>query len=103
MAWFRSKYVQLLERENARLLEENRKLLNTVLPRLGYDPLDPRAEQKPPQINKKNRRPSFYQWAVGKMRDASKVPTEIVLPRPDRKGQNGDASKPAENVQAGRS
>jgi hypothetical protein len=79
-----------LERENERLLQENRKLLNTVLPRLGYDPLDPRTEQAPPKIGPKNRRMSIQQWVVAKMRAAAKERTEIVLPRPDRKEPNAN-------------
>lgn len=96
MIWWRGKYVQLLERENARLLEENRRLLNIIMPRLGYEPPD-QPEKKPPG-QPKSRRLSPLQWAVKKMRDARKLPTEVVLenvPRPERKETDGHAVQSA--------
>ena len=88
MAWFRSRYVQLLERENERLLQENRKLLNLIMPRLGYDALDAPPKKELPTATKKHRM-SWGQWTVKKAREALSTPREILLPRPDRKEPDG--------------
>ena len=93
MVWYRSRYTQLLEAENARLLEENRRLLNIIMPRLGYEPPD--QPEKKPAGKPKARRMSINQWVVAKMRDALKTPSEIVLPRPDRKETDGNPVQPA--------
>ena len=87
--------MQLLERENARLLEENRRLLNIIAPRLGYEPLD--QPEKKPAGKPKARKLSIQQWAVSQMRKANLIPTVFAdLPRPERKKEhNGDADKPA--------
>jgi hypothetical protein len=96
MAWWRGRYVQLLERENQRLLEENKKLLGTILPRLGYDPLEQPEKVKPKPAK---RRFSMQQWAVAQMKKANLIPTVFAdLPRPDRKEHNGVADKPAANA-----
>lgn len=90
MAWWRGRYVQFLEKENSRLQEENRKLLGTILPRLGYDALDP-VEKKPAKPAK--RRFSVQQWAVAQARKANLIPTVFAeVPRPDRK--EADVVKP---------
>lgn len=95
MAWWRSKYVQHLEAENARLIEENRRLLNVMMPRLGYEPLDPEA--KPPVQQPKKRSLTPLQWAAKKMAESRKTPTEILIgvPRPKREETNGKPSQPA--------
>lgn len=94
MAWYRSRYVQFLEAEVARLQERERLLLNRVMPRLGYEPLD--LTEKKPAAAPKRRGLSMQQWAVHKMREAGLVKTELVgLSRPDRKEPNGDTAKPA--------
>ncbi len=96
MKWYRSRYVQFLEAEVARLQERERLLLNRIMPHLGYDPVD-QPEKKPPR-EPKARRLSPLQWATKKMRDARKLPTEVVLenvPRPERKETDGHAVQSA--------
>ncbi len=94
MKWYRGRYVQLLEQENARLLTENRKLLNIIMPRLGYDPLDA-PEPKQPPTEKRQRKPTWSQWAVKMMRKSGAGNPQPYIPRPERKETNGDATKPA--------
>ena len=88
---FRTAYTRFLEAEVARLQERERKLLNAILPRLGYDPLDERVKEAPPKITKKH--PSIIQWAVRKMK--AQEPREVYIPRATREGTNGDATKSA--------
>lgn len=94
MAWFRSRYVQYLEAENVRLKDENRRLLNIMLPRLGYNPLD---EPGPKDLSKKpNKRLSWQQWAIEGMKKVAKEPREILIrdPKPTET-KNGESSKSA--------
>lgn len=96
MAWFRSRYIEHLERENARLVDENHKLMNAILPRLGYNPLDPIERKAPPE--KRPRRLTPLQWAAKKMRESRGIPTEVVLqnvPRPTREEANVQPTKSA--------
>lgn len=90
MAWWRGRYVQYLEQENARLLKENSKLLGTILPRLGYEALDPVEK---PKAKPAKRRFSMHQWAAEQMKKAMNTPTVFAeIPRPDRKEE--DVVKP---------
>ena len=94
MAWlWRSRHERYLEAEVARLQEREKLLLGTILPRLGYDPLD-QPEKKPAKPAK--RRFSMHQWATEQMKKANLIPTVFAeVPRPDRKETNGDATKSA--------
>ena len=103
MAWYRGRYVQRLEEENKRLLDENRRLLNIMLPRLGYNPLD---EPAPKDTSKKPRRKlTWLQWGAKRAAEIAKTPREILIrdpqtiPRPDRPAAqeqaSGDAVQPA--------
>lgn len=96
MAWFTSRYVKHLEAENARLVDENRRLLNIMLPRLGFNPLDEPAPKEP---KKPKTRLTWLQWGRKRAAELAKVPREIVIhdpkpiPRPER--PNGDPAKSA--------
>lgn len=92
MSWFRSRYVQYLEAENARLKDENRRLLNIMLPRLGYNPLD---EPAPRDLKKKPaKRLSWFQWGQQRAAALAKIPHEIILnPKPMETKSGND--KPA--------
>lgn len=102
MAWFHSRYVAHLEAENARLVDENRRLLNIMLPRLGFNPLD---EPAPKDTSKKpNKRLTWLQWGRKRAAEIAKVPREIIIrdpkpleqsavPRPER--PNGDTAQSA--------
>ena len=105
MAWFRSRYVAHLEAENARLVDENRRLLNIMLPRLGFNPLD---EPAPKDTTKKvARKLSWLQWGAKRAAELAKTPREIVIrdpkpiepnaavARPERERANGDTAKSA--------
>jgi hypothetical protein len=63
MKWpFASKYVRVLEEENARLREENRALLNAVLTTAGQAPIDfASADAKAQSAPKVGRRRSWFQ------------------------------------------
>lgn len=88
--FFRSKYIAFLEAEIARLQERERKLLNVVLPRLGYNPIDEPARTEPPK-KPKNRRPTWLQWGLRGLRASMKEKTEVYIPRADR-GEKTDAT-----------
>jgi hypothetical protein len=101
MSWFRSRYVEHLEAENARLVDENRRLLNIMLPRLGFNPLDEPAPKDP---KKARTRLTWLQWGKKRAAELAKVPREIVIrdpkpleqsavPRPER--PNGDPAQSA--------
>jgi hypothetical protein len=101
MSWFTSRYVKHLEAENARLVEENRKLLNIMLPRLGFNPLD---QPEPKEPKKARTRLTWLQWGKKRAAELAKVPREIVIrdpkpiekapiPRPER--PDGDTAQSA--------
>ena len=93
MPWFRSRYVQHLEAENKRLVDENRRLLNIMLPRLGYNPLD---EPAPKELKKPRRRLTWFQWSAQRAAEIAKTPHEILIrdPKP-KEPPSGNAAKPA--------
>jgi hypothetical protein len=57
MSWlrefFKSAYVRHLEEENARLLLENRALLNTLLGRVGHEPVESHGLPPGPPVIRK--------------------------------------------------
>ena len=62
--FFTSKYVLMLESENARLLEENRALMNSLLTRAGVQPID-----VPKPVARVGSRPSRFQLQTRIERD----------------------------------
>lgn len=69
--WFKSQYTRHLEEENARLLQENRALLNSVLVNTGLKPVERSAEV--PQPVKRRLKPSWFQWQMKQEREAEKT------------------------------
>lgn len=73
--WFKSQYTRHLEEENARLREENRALMNTVLVTVGHKPIERAAEI--PQPVKRRLKPSWFQWQMKQEREAEKATNAV--------------------------
>ena len=74
MDWLKSRYTKHLEAENARLREENRALLNSVLVNTGLRPVERSAEA--PQPIKRRLKPSWFQWQMKREVEAVKAAQE---------------------------
>jgi len=76
MSWLRallkSKYVRMLEEENARLKAENRALLNSLLGTAGFPPIETGETVKPVALPRLRKR-SWQQIQMRNEREAGRV------------------------------
>lgn len=90
---FKSSYVKLLEEENARLLEENRQLINSALARAGFSAIDPRPQTSNPA--KPIPRPTWQRFRAAKERQANEMRIESEKAAA---AENAAKPKPAGNA-----
>jgi len=89
-------YERLLEEEVARLRQENRELLNAILPKQGMAPLDAPA----PQPESKAKPRSLAAIRQKMTADSAKAAHlfRLELPKWMRKAPNGDEAEPTSRV-----
>jgi hypothetical protein len=69
---WKSRYVRVLEEENARLRAENRAFLNSLLGRAGFPPIE-FGEAAPPTIAPRLRKRSWHQIQAMKQSEAERA------------------------------
>jgi hypothetical protein len=72
----RSRYVVMLEQENARLRQENRAFLNSLLGVAGFAPVEVPEAAKPVDLNRFRKR-SWHQMQAMKEREAARNDTRL--------------------------
>src|SRR2546422_4398096 len=101
MRWFKSRYTPHLEKKVARLRAENRAMLNSLLARSGFPPIDLAAAGAPAKKSAHGefargenggqpRKRSWHQWAIARTPRALKShPGGGIVPiqEQDRKSQ----------------